>query len=215
MKKIFVILFLFSVSLTVYAEKIFHPATITLHDGDEFSGLARFNGKEHVEFKIDEEATIEELDEYLLKLITFDIEPYNTFEYVVLNDKYKLAQKIVEGPISLFVRWKYDFNDQITLDSYERATLDKLKSTVTTYNHGTGQFGSGPGIDSLFEKFDRFFLGRRDKVQVVEDIQFKFRKEARKWFADCPEIIEYTDSREWKYKDLKNIVEFYNQFCGS
>lgn len=213
MKQVLLLLFVCVFCFSAKAEEKFHPATVTFYDGGQFSGLARFNGRHDIEFKISEEDTKERLDGYVIKRIRFHVEPYNVFEYVYHKNRYKLLQKIAEGSLTLYAQFNEPINDQITLDQYERATLDRI-DVQRSPNAPLSDMGLRQAISSqLFHKKVRYYI-KKTSSTTIADIKLNFREEAKQWFKDCPEIIEYTDSREWRYKDLKQIVEFYNEFCG-
>ena len=213
MKQNILLVLVFVFFWSANAEVVYHSATITFYDGGQFSGLARFNGRHDVEFKMSEEDTKERLDGYVIKRIRFHVEPYNVFEYVLYENRYKLVQKIVEGSLTLYAQYNEPINDQITLDHFERATLDRI-DVQRSPNDPLSDMGFRQALSSqLFNKKVRFFI-KKTSTTAVADIKLNFKKEARQWFQDCPEIIEYTDRREWKYRDMKQIVEFYNEFCG-
>lgn len=212
MKQFFIVLFLFTICFSGFAEEKFHPATITFYDGDQYSGFAKFNRKQAVVFKISEEDVAEELDAYVIKRIIFHIEPYNVFEYVYYKNRYKLLQKIAEGTMTVYAQFDEPINEQITLDKFERATLNDTEIRAV-YAPSTGMTTYQQNYTHPFDKRVRFFITRTTE-KTIEDIKLNFRKEAREWFKDCPEVVAYTDRKEWKYEDLKIIVEFYNEFCG-
>jgi hypothetical protein len=213
MRQVLTLLIVVFIGFSVLAEEKFYPATITFYDGGQFSGLAKFNRKQEVEFKISEEEEVEALDGYVIKRVIFHIEPYHVFEYVFYKNRYKLLQKIADGDLAVYAQFNEPINNQITLDEYERATLNRTEVRTISTNGNTVVTTNGTGFNHPFDKKVRFFI-KNAGDNTVEDIKLNFRKEARKWFKDCPEIIEYTDRNEWKYEDLKQIVEFYNEFCG-
>lgn len=211
MKQVLILFFIALIGFSSFAEEKFYPATVTFYDGGQFSGLAKFNRKQEVEFKISEEDEIEALDGYVIKRIIFHIEPYNVFEYIFYKNRYKLLQKIAEGKVSAYAQFDEPINDQITLDQYERATLNNTE-VRTVYNNATGMTTNIQGFTHPFDKRVRFFV-KRDTDTTVEDLKLNFRKEAQEWFKDCPELAGYIKEREWRYEDMKTIVEFYNEFC--
>lgn len=51
-----------------------------------------------------------------------------------------------------------------------------------------------------------------DPIIIVEWGTFK--KDMRKFFSDCPALIQKIDSKEFDRKDTDKITEFYNSKCG-
>ncbi|WP_432410986.1 hypothetical protein [Rasiella sp. SM2506] len=213
MKKLLIVLAVLGICFSADAKEKFHPATVTFYDGGQFSGLAKFNRKQEVEFKISEEDEIEALDGYVIKRIIFHVAPYNVFEYIFYKNRYKLLQKIVEGKVSAYAQFDEPINDQITLDQYERATLNRIDIQGSPYDP-LAEISPQQVLGTLlFSKKVRFFV-KREADTTVEDLKLNFRKEAQEWFKDCPELAGYIKEKEWKYEDIKTIVEFYNEFCG-
>jgi hypothetical protein len=213
MKKLLILFSCFCIFSSAYSKDTFYPATITFYDGVQFDGLARFNKKQSVEFKISEDELIEELDGYMIKRIRFNMEPYTIFEYVFYKNRYKLLQRIATGKMNAYAQFDEPINDQITIDQDVRSSLNNTKFRDIGTKKLKGSTNYRSGYSQPFDKRVRFFIKRADD-KTVEDIKLNFSKEAREWFKDCSEVVENTDSRVWIYEDLKKIVEFYNEFCG-
>ncbi len=45
-------------------------------------------------------------------------------------------------------------------------------------------------------------------------ISKNFKNSASNFFSDCPELVQKIENREFKKRDLKEIIEFYNTKCS-
>ena len=82
MRTVIYLLLFCVVSFSTSSQDQFYPATISFYDGAQFTGVARFNKKQEVEFKMTAEDETEILDGFVIKRIVFDVPPYNIFEYI-------------------------------------------------------------------------------------------------------------------------------------
>lgn len=195
-----------------------HPAEVNFRDGSTFTGYADFNNNGKLLFRMDTLREPTKFDGLDVKSIYFEEEPYNSFEYVFLDDKFKLLQKICEGELVAYAYYSDEYSSQITLDDEERETLDRLQKTAMVGNPGIigangVRTGGGYYKPGMFIRNHRFYLKWSDSDKIL-DIKNDFRKEALIIFQNCPGLVRRIKSREWKYKDIKTIVEYFNDYCS-
>ena len=51
-------------------------------------------------------------------------------------------------------------------------------------------------------------------VNNIGNLFRNFRKEAKKYFSDCPGVLKRIKTGEFKKSDIIEIVEFYNIYCA-
>ena len=44
-------------------------------------------------------------------------------------------------------------------------------------------------------------------------ISKNFKKAASNYFKDCPNLVEKLQNKEYKKKDIREIIDFYNEYC--
>ena len=76
------------------------------------------------------------------------------------------------------------------------------------YNAGTGMTTGGSTYS-----VERFVL-QKNNGSLVQPRWISFRKDMSKFFADCPELVQRIQDRDFKKGDLELIVQDYNQKCG-
>ena len=57
------------------------------------------------------------------------------------------------------------------------------------------------------------YLLQRGDEQLNEPNLFGFKKEMGKYFADCPELVSLIEEKEFKRRDIGEIVTYYNTRC--
>ncbi|PXY03082.1 hypothetical protein DF185_03045 [Marinifilum breve] len=76
------------------------------------------------------------------------------------------------------------------------------------------------GKIKLYQHYSTPMYGNNGKVWYLkkEDQPLKLvadfgRKKMKKYFSDCPELVKKIESKEFKGKDIIQIVQFYNSNC--
>jgi hypothetical protein len=49
-------------------------------------------------------------------------------------------------------------------------------------------------------------------IEFVEPLRFKMQM--NRFFSDCPKLLNMIVNRTYRYRDMKQVVIFYNQHCG-
>ncbi len=215
--KIFTLCILLIFLFKIEAKSQDYPAAVTFRDGSSFSGYADFQNNGTLLFRMDTLSEPDKFDGIDVKTVDFEEEPYNKFEYIILDGKLMLLQKICEGELEAYAYYNEEYSFQITLDDEERKALDRLQkassSSPTIMNYNGNNIGVGAYSLDMFYRNHRFYIKWEDSDQLL-DIKSHFRKDALELFKDCPGLVRRIKTREWKYKDLKKIVEYYNDYCS-
>jgi hypothetical protein len=82
------------------------------------------------------------------------------------------------------------------------------QSSPGMYNAGTGMTSAGPTYH-----VERFVLQKNDGA-LVQPRWISFRKHMSEFFADCPELVQRIQNRDFKKGDLELIVREYNKKCA-
>ena len=98
-----------------------------------------------------------------------------------------------------------------------KVTLFTFLSEAYTPNMTTaeGNFGHFGGYS---RDITYYYLLREGEDQVTHlgstDIFSKnFKKAGSDYFADCPELVEKIQNKEYKKKHLEKVVRYYNKNC--
>lgn len=74
---------------------------------------------------------------------------------------------------------------------------------------------SDDGMNSVHTDYvERYFIEKNEK-ELIPVGGLSFRKKILEIVGDCPEVARKIESREWRKRDLKEIVSFYNRSCKS
>ena len=68
-------------------------------------------------------------------------------------------------------------------------------------------------VDEDYNLFESKILKRENENKFTTFIGIGFRKKTMKYFADCPELVERLEAREFRYNSLGEAVRFYNNEC--
>ncbi|WP_321307361.1 hypothetical protein [Marinifilum fragile] len=78
------------------------------------------------------------------------------------------------------------------------------------------------GKIKLYQHYSTPMYGNSGKVWYLkkEDHPLKLvvdfsRKKMMKYFSDCPELVKKIESKEFKSKDIIQVVQFYNSHCSN
>lgn len=89
----------------------------------------------------------------------------------------------------------------------------------TGYGAGLGVNGNaGQSFGGNFYTYKKLFLkkeGEKEAIHLDTNSPFKknFESAAAAYFKDCPQLVDKIQKREYTKKQLKEIVEFYNNHC--
>ncbi|CAM1342871.1 hypothetical protein [Tenacibaculum amylolyticum] len=184
---------LFYIFLIVFNSSIFSQtqrADLIFIDGDTIQGLALITRNHKIKFKLSHDDKAEKWDFRIVKGVTFyGFEEVREFEYIKVDNKRK--------PLLLEVK--------------HRGKVSIYEDRFLVYNSllGTNNLrGSLPYENKVT------YLKRADEVSAKNLFGFNFRKNAKAFFRDCPEIIEIFNSNEYRKYTLQEIALEYNVFCS-
>lgn len=199
----FILLFL---SQNLLGQDLFasmEPGTLIFKDGTQIDGLVKIIGNS-VKYRASKEEDKIKYDYTQLYRVFFKDSNRQDFlyEYVKLEnyEKPQLLNVIVEGYLMLYSNTQNYYN-----------------SGGMGFSMGMGggmYFGGGGGSSTSYyikrpnESFATFFM-------VYGSIPPQsFKKVVRSYFADCPELVEKVNKKEFRKSDFMSVVEFYNKNCS-
>ena len=197
----------------INAQEGWHKGELISNSGTTKSGyvkIAKFGmaNKEFVKFKTGKKAKVEEIEASSVKKLIFVDQKSgekSEFEFVELfEDKVCCMRVVVRGKVTLYARKK----------------RINLVGAPTTAGAGTGPTGAMPvGMwgPYSFGNFNEYFAHRTGEDLPTPLIQVSvskpFKKKGAEYFKDCPSLKNKIESKEYKKKDIKEAVEYYNEKC--
>lgn len=163
-------------------------ATLFLHNGDTRNGFAMINPNDEIVFKTRLEGRSVTLDFTEVKRIEFyGFEDSVIFEYFNISNKPTLLELLTEGGVLLLCN---------THEEWVRNGLS---------------FGAGVHKTTT----SAFFLKRTESNEILSlnSPFFRWKKKMTEYFSDCDELVRKIRTNEFNRSDLKEIVEYYNDFC--
>lgn len=195
MKNILIIIgFLFVLSMSAQKQK----ATIFLKDGTQIKGFAKITGGDQIKFRSDKKSkkklyNYESVKKLIIRKNDTDIE----YRYKIVEGKnsVKLLELIEEGYITLF----RDLNE----------------------GYSPGGFGAGGMMIGGGRSYSiSHYYVSKDNNESVTHLGSKgsifsknFKKAATEYFKNCPKLVQKIQDKEYKKRDIVEIVEYYNENC--
>lgn len=91
--------------------------------------------------------------------------------------------------------------------------LQLIDGRVKMFEHRkTTRSSTGPNNMGYSTQTITYLLQRGDEP-LNEPNLFGFKKEMGKYFADCPELVSLIEEKEFKRRDIGEIVTYYNTKC--
>ena len=120
---------------------------------------------------------------------------------VVDKDDEFVVQEIATGPVSLYTTNRQGYNPGMPM------------------GFGAGG-GMGMGFGGYAYNVDNFYLKRESETGMThlgsnQLFTKNFIKAASEYFKDCPQLVEKIEAKDYRKKDLRAIVTFYNENCGT
>jgi len=214
LNKYFLCLIMSLAGMSLMAEP--ENAKVTFLDGYEVTGYADITKNDKIEFRLELNETPDTFDEFDVKRLDFLEEPRVSFEYVdIRNSGYKLLKVVSEGPVIAYVQTTASFSTQKT--ARQLAKEDYLNGEFT--RSGSYRVKGKDGKTYVFtgnltgQNKPVYFIMRNGDKQA-KNIKMGFKKKAVTFFKDCPYLVDIIKNKEWKYRDMPNIVEYYNEMCS-
>jgi hypothetical protein len=180
----------------------YEEATIHFNDGTSVRGYGKIVDVfkiYKIKFKVTLDGKADVWDELMVKGLTlhrelFDIE----FQYVSIVHKSKpaLLEVIEQAEISAY------------------AEVDSHWVDMNFGNNQSSNFSYAPNM--VRQTSYKLFVKREetDKAFCFDGV-INFKKEALKFFSNCPQIIEKIKKRQYKRHDVLNMVYYYNDYCAA
>ncbi|WP_298425255.1 hypothetical protein [uncultured Kordia sp.] len=173
-------------------------------DGTTIEGYASLTKKNRIKFRLDKKSNADIWGSENIQRITFfGFENSQlAFEYVKTRWKrtYELMEVVVDGDIKL----------------YARADTSWIHFPLNV-NIGEGSvFQPNNGNISRQTSFTLFLKKIEDEKAILVKIGLfsSWKKKMIAYFNNCPEVTEGIASGEYKYRDMKKLVEDYNIYCA-
>ena len=172
----------------------YREASIIFNDSSSIQGFAEIKNNA-IYFKIKQEDKADKWSYDFVKGLVFVAYGYSEkYEFVEFeHSKPKLLQVIEEGNVNLYRYAKAYYGGRNTNLSIGKLPSEEDIMWVTT--------------EALYVK--------RKTEPYATDIEFSFNSRAKKYFGDCKKVVERINSKKFTQKNIKDMVFFYNEYCGS
>ncbi|MFD0965103.1 hypothetical protein [Pseudofulvibacter geojedonensis] len=166
-------------------------AKIFFNDGETFEGFASITGNNKIKFRLNLEDEPTKFSSNEISRVEFyGLYTEAIFEYVKLNNQYNLLQVLTEGEVTLYAEVKTSWS-------------------VLFLNLNT--FGAGQYSDTNF--FTLYLINKKFPKPFNKNPFVGWKKKMMEYFSDCDELVRKIKANEFNRNDLKEIVEYYNDFC--
>jgi len=115
------------------------------------------------------------------------------------------------------------YEEPIVLQPIRRGKVNLYQRVTVGYNPGfvNSGFGGGMGYTGAGYNysFNDFYVKKQGEAEAFhlgsnQLFTKNFKEAASDFFKDCPELVKKIEDKEFKKKQLKEIVEFYNNQCN-
>lgn len=189
MKKIVFISTILFITLT-QAQNSFETGTLTLRSGEILNGEVKILlGNKTIRFK-DSAKKSKELNYREVEQVTIKKDDKTlVYKYKILAGKEPLLMQVIK-----------EYKGIINLYAIEQTRDYGMIAT----NFAIYYVNKGSGVEVIK-------LGSSDMIFGKK----KFKKTAKKFFNNCPELLKKIESNEFKRSnDVEQIIEYYKQNCG-
>lgn len=203
MKKILFTLILL-ITLSSFSQN--QKATLFFRDGTSLEGLARItNFGDKIKFKKDKNSekiiyNSQKVDKIVIRENDEDI----TYQYKIIKNRKTplLLEPLKEGKVTLYRDLKQGYSPGMQMGGYSAGGMGM--------NFGGGRSYS---ISSYYVSKDNgnIVIHLGDKGTIFTK---NFKKAASEYFKDCSELVKKIQSKEFRKRDVVDIVEYYNENCG-
>ncbi|MDY7394176.1 hypothetical protein UMM65_02905 [Aureibaculum sp. 2210JD6-5] len=183
-----IFIFLFVLPMTGQSNK---GATLYFRNGTDIKGFAIITNKQKIKFRKELNSknivyTNKEIDSIRIKVNKWPGYEINTYHYKTFGKKNKpiLLKPITYGKVTLYLH----------------KSLDRHSGVYNNKNY----YVSKENMDSVTH------LGRIGPLKLFDK---NIINEAIEYFKDCPELVKKIQAREYKKRDIVEIVEYYNEHC--
>ncbi len=203
MKKLHIVSFVLTLFLssTIHAQRT--KAVLYFKDGTQITGLGKLKGANKVKFRKTRKDKAKKYDfKNLEKVKIYEADDINTYVYLKVKDKnhYRVLEEVIVGAVSLY----------------------KIVSHGQHAGVGMGGFGGAGGgmAIGMGTSFSiKSYYVKRKNDQAVTHLgstslfSKSFKKAAGSYFKDCLNLVEKIQNKEFKKRDIREVVEYYNTEC--
>ena len=174
-------------------------ADLYFKDGTVKSGFAKIIGIEWVKYKSKKKGKAVRYK--MMEMEKVVIHNFGSSSTYVLREtdsgKFRLLEVLEFGRVSLY--------------------------SIETQGNSAPVFAGGPNggwtTTGYSYNINNLYVQREGEVQVTHlgSTHFfskNFKKAALEYFKDCPSLTEKIENKEYKKRDIRVIVNFYNENCG-
>ena len=177
------------------------PGIIVTTDGDTIEGKIRYDAPPAMARRIHfEEEGFDELEKYKAKAL----------QSFFFEDTWWVAKEFNDGSINLGKQKQHH-----CLRVVEMGKLNMYEYYTMEMTDWVEQEGNVITIMPSEMKMEYILQMTGDDMVSFKDIRFlQFKKSMSKYLADCPAVTEKIQAKEYKRKDIVEIVKVYNAECG-
>ena len=179
-------------------------AILIFHDGSTVEGYGKLKSQDRVKFrKSKQDKAIKYHFRDLKKVTIYNDYAETIYVYQKIKGKkmYEVMEVVVVGEMSL----------------YKKVTYGTHAGGM-----GAGGFGGSGGVGfgmTTSYTIEDYYVKRKDEQEVTHlgstDLFSKnFKKAAGGYFADCPSLVKKIQTKEYKKRDIEEIVSYYNSECN-
>ena len=204
------------INLTISAQKSW--AVITLNDGTIKKGYARIKSMAStVKYKANKNANKEFIEFDDIKSLSIS----ENGEFVDYEIKYKKIPNTYtnndddddddDEPIKNKKEFHYSSPLLLKVEIKGKVNLYSILVANPPSMGPNGMMYGGGGTHTVYyvSKNNSEFIS-----SLVGTFGGGFKRRAMKFFNDCPELVEKIKRRKYKFRDFKEIVQFYNNKCN-
>jgi len=191
------ILFLVILCIGSYANAQKAPVKIGNKDGTTFTAIGKLKDNR---IKIWEST---KLKPYFLDL--------DKIEYVHFRYGKRKGDKVYR---SVLVKGR---ENPSFLEELVKGEISLFKDFTANMVMGATPMGAGGPMIQSYNIVD-YYVKRSNESNAIhlasnELFSKNFKKAASEFFSDCPQLVAKVQNKEFKKKDIKEIVTFYNETC--
>ena len=173
-------------------------AKLVFKDVTVLKGLGELKGTAFVKFRKNKKAKARKYHFGVLESIQLYSEEFaKTYVYLPVKkkNKYKVLEEVVVGDISLY-----------------KIVIERGAPMGVGFGGGIGM---GMSMGSVSIKYYLRKKGEKEVTHITSTDLFSknFKKAATAYFKDCPDLVKKIKTKEYRKREIRNIVEFYNSKC--
>ena len=222
MRKILIIFLILFSNLT-FAQK--GRSILILKDSTQINGTGEISGIHSivsVKFKND---TLKYRTYKSKEIIGIDIlenNYYRKFRYKYIDGgKFPDIMEIVSiDSLSLYIRI---YEESVLSNSFLNDPMPTIGNEPVTVELDNGQEISGSPSRNIYIEINfprySYYVGAGESDQVehlyTKGLPFakSFKKSMKKYFKNCPSLIEKVENKEFSNDELLEVIEYYNRIC--